>query len=632
MTITFHCVNPSCRKKYRADDGLAGRLARCTKCHLTLRIPSPGEPARTPQPLDLDDDPDESAPTQSPPRESPRAARQRVESRDDESPTPRSRRLPIILAWLGGSAVLVGALVAAVWWIRQPSAEQEAAYLTYLRTSEELVEMHRAIKSEAEAAAAEPKLRAKAQENLDAWKQIQVISERKRELLVAKYKDQFSDPHNHLFDLVKDYASGKFPLLVVWGRADQHGNLAFFDSRPLTSGQFGAYEVLGLGKAGTSSTSGQSTGGGSGGAPTPADPPADPAARIRAMAGHWEGADLSLTIEPDGKGKYTLALFGVPTAGQVSVCFGSFALEVKNTEVVLRIEPTVAGAERIELEFVCRLSADRSSLELRETANRMKPNPITMRKGKPDPALVGEWRLESAYGVYTGSEKDELVVSSKYTMTIRGGTAEITGEVGGKPTTVKYTLELDPDAKPKRFRLTNPANADDFQSGIYRVESNTLLMRAHEFGRANPEFTISGVSINAVDRSGRDSDIPEGFVRKRGDKGGSVLRFGNAKSAEKTEGKKEKPAPAAELKKQIIGKWVAVANMNHSVEFLANGVGVVVASGGTIKGTFYDFVSDDTVQFADTSERVKLKLDGDQLELTDSSGKTVKYKRSKTPE
>ncbi len=85
---------------------------------------------------------------------------------------------------------------------------------------------------------------------------------------------------------------------------------------------------------------------------------------------------------------------------------------------------------------------------------------------KNEAALDGEWTLDQSYSVYTGREKDALLVSREHKLSIKGRMLEVTGYIEGKKKTVKYTLEVDSTAKPKRFKQTNHSNANDSESGI----------------------------------------------------------------------------------------------------------------------------------------------------------------------
>lgn len=360
--IVFYCVNPSCRKRFRADDKLAGRLARCTRCNLTLRVPKPdGSP---PSPGNEPGDFDAAFTTPDRPR-----TPAEVSAEPDES--GEGRGVHPALKWLGGVVAIATLLGGGYWWLGQPSSQQEESFKNYLRTSDDLVEMHRAVAGDSDLAQTRKKLFDKAQENLDAWKQIQEITGRKRKSLDEKYESELSAATRKRFELVKDYTtSDSMPMLVFWGRTSPQG-VAFFESAAS-----GEYKVLSLERGNT-------------------------------------GATASKT-------------------------------------------------------------------------------PSTTEKKA------------------TGTPVDPPIVTPK-------------------------------------------------------------------------------------------------------------------------EVEKEKPNPVA-LKKEIIGMWVSVANKSQSIEFLANGTGVILESNGTIKVTFYDFVTNDTIQYADSSDRVKLKLDGEQLEVTDSMGRAIKYRREKVVE
>jgi uncharacterized protein (TIGR03067 family) len=146
-------------------------------------------------------------------------------------------------------------------------------------------------------------------------------------------------------------------------------------------------------------------------------------------------------------------------------------------------------------------------------------------KGKNDLLLKGEWKLLKSYSVYTGGEKDALWIAGEHKLSIKDGTLEVSGYVKGAKTTVKYTLELDPSSKPKRFKQTNPANREDYESGIYWVNKDVLLMRTEKAGKAAPEFSLSGIQMNLKNAAGDDATIPDGFLLRRGARGRTLLEF-----------------------------------------------------------------------------------------------------------
>jgi uncharacterized protein (TIGR03067 family) len=146
-------------------------------------------------------------------------------------------------------------------------------------------------------------------------------------------------------------------------------------------------------------------------------------------------------------------------------------------------------------------------------------------KGKSDTFLKGEWKLINSYSVYTGGEQDALLIGGEHKLSIKDGTLEVSGSVKGAKTTVKYTLELDPSSKPKRFKLTNPANREDYESGIYWVNKDVLLMRTEKAGKAAPEFSLTGIQTNFKNAAGDDATIPDGFLLRRGARGRTLLEF-----------------------------------------------------------------------------------------------------------
>lgn len=227
--------------------------------------------------------------------------------------------------------------------------------------------------------------------------------------------------------------------------------------------------------------------------------------------------------------------------------------------VYRRGEPTKGGASGLAS------GKPRDSATTAEEPAPLPPVKTARRPlGERDAALEGDWRAVGLFRIYTGREKDELSVSGEHTVSIARGRLTVSGSADGKKTTVAYDLDLDPSAEPKRFTITNPANADDYESGIYWVEKDTLLMRAEKFGPAAPPFDFSGVSITKTNASGRDSDIPKGFLRRRGDKGGSVLKFTRAGSAGPKPARQAPPTPAKQspggLEKfltlaDVVGTW-----------------------------------------------------------------------------
>jgi hypothetical protein len=146
-------------------------------------------------------------------------------------------------------------------------------------------------------------------------------------------------------------------------------------------------------------------------------------------------------------------------------------------------------------------------------------------KGKQDPALNGDWALDGIYYVYTGRVKDALYPNTKHTLAVKDGSLVVVGEVDRKKTTVKYTLQTDASAKPKRYQQTNPANADDTESGVYWTDGKVLLVRIEKFGTASPKFEFSGIRMRLTDRAGNDADVPQGFLLREGAKGPRVLVF-----------------------------------------------------------------------------------------------------------
>jgi uncharacterized protein (TIGR03067 family) len=534
--IRFQC--PKCGKVLKAPPNYVGRFVRCAR-------PNCNERLEVPEPLPADDSP-ALPPHQANLRATPRTRRNGQPNREPKQvPIGRRRRVPVAvwgtLAFVAFILFLVG---AGYWLFWVPSSEEEALYKDFIRSGNELVEIHLALEGHEVSKEAVAKLEDKAREHLDALDRIWTLSTRKKKVLDEKYQVEMQQLRQRWVGLLEDFGSSKLTVIVLWQK----------EERKQTTGA--------------------------------------PLVHLETDGTYTLYSSVTWTYSDKARGPFTIFTIGGPT------------------QTAKRPSGPPSGAPKKKSESV----------------GKSEPPPS---KGKRDPALEGDWRVGQLFKVYTGRKKDELSLSSEYKISIHEGQWTVSRPVDGKKTTVKYDLELDPTVEPKRFKITNPANADDFESGIYRVEKDTLLIRTENFGKAAPEFKFSGAGILDTNDSGQDSDIPKGFLRKRGDKGAAILRFVRVGSGEK---KEEKRTPMAGLKQQIIGMWVAANDKDHSIEFLTNGIGVIVSLRGSFNATFYDFVSDDTIQFTGTSERLKLKLDGDQLEITDSMGKTTRFMRGTSPQ
>jgi hypothetical protein len=202
----------TCGKQLRAEAHLAGKRVRCTKCGEVTVVPDQAgaEEART----------------------------------DETAPTPRRPRVPSAV-WLGlaGFAVVLLLAGAAYWWLWLPSGAEEAIYKDYLRSGNELVEMHAGLEDRAAEQAARPRLRAKAQENLEAWQKVQALSTRKQKALKQKYQAETAQLHQRFMWLAADrFRSGGARLLVIWGRQSRPGTWELFHKN-----EAGPYSVVEFG-------------------------------------------------------------------------------------------------------------------------------------------------------------------------------------------------------------------------------------------------------------------------------------------------------------------------------------------------------------------------------------------------
>lgn len=348
--IRFHC--PACRKRLKAPPAYVGRVVRCTRpgCGITLRVPG--------EVLDLDDDADEvielgprpldlDGPFEGEPLSGPRARR------------ARGRRVSLETV-LGVAALvfLAAGVYGVYWWVGQPSAEQVAVYEGFVRTSNELMDMHDALTDAASAKAAEPKLMAKAAENLEFIKQRHAMPKgRKKDKLEARFRPEIDTILKRVTDLIM----ANKPILILPSTTDKGEYVIlknFFEVVTSTGGK------------------GQASGGTT---PTTAE-------RVAKLAGTWEADALTLVIEPDGSG-YAEVVYtdGVTYGTRV----GRFTVAVKNGE------PTIAytldlGNKKTDYEFTVLPGSSANALVMKEAAGRVAPNPITLTRRSKEQAKTQE--------------------------------------------------------------------------------------------------------------------------------------------------------------------------------------------------------------------------------------------------
>jgi hypothetical protein len=349
--IRFAC--PVCHQRLKAPPSFAGRRAKCTRpgCGTSLRVPdevfelddAEGVLSLGPLPLPPATDPT-PGPGSYPPRR--------------RGPEPRERQFPWELAICASVLLLVAAgAYGAYWWSGQPSAEQVAVYENFLRTSNELIDMHAAVTDPAEAGAARPKLLAKAQENLELMKQRHAIPKgRKKDNLERRFGPQVDEVLKKLAALL---TSNK-PVLVLPSVSDK-GEYVII--------QLGTDDAGGGSVEGTDGTAGQ----------VPAD-------RLANLAGAWDCDEFSLAIAADGKGRAELRRFSQGT-GSFSISNGGgpvtltaeFTVQARGEELAFSftVEPT--KGLKSTYEFVV-TAAGSDELTVKEAGNRVSPNPVTLRR------------------------------------------------------------------------------------------------------------------------------------------------------------------------------------------------------------------------------------------------------------
>lgn len=218
--IRFEC--PLCQKRLKAPTQLVGKRVKCPR-------PGCGAPVRVPgELLDLSEESNtlDFGPTNRP-------LSPRFTSVGHAQPQlPRARGWT--RDWLIGFAILL--LIAAggygvYWMMGQPSSEEVAVYENFIRTSNELFDMHAAITDVAAARAARPKLMAKAQENLEFMRQRHDMPKsRRKDVLERRYRPQIDellkrlsglmDSSKHILIVPTVTKAGDYVVLETFGPPD----------------------------------------------------------------------------------------------------------------------------------------------------------------------------------------------------------------------------------------------------------------------------------------------------------------------------------------------------------------------------------------------------------------------------
>ena len=237
--------------------------------------------------------------------------------------------------------------------------------------------------------------------------------------------------------------------------------------------------------------------------------------------GDWKPGDkAAVAMETELKqGPKTVATL---TAGQRVV-----VTEVRGAWVGVALEADLKSTGWV---FAARLApADAPAPAVVAPEPAPKPAAAGPVSGKPE-ALVGKWTMSRLIGINTGAHKSYTMVGDDHAIVVKADGATVTGSIDGKATTIAYTLKLDATAKPPRYTLTNPAKADDTETGIYHLAGDTLLLRPVEFGKAAADWSFSGVRMDMRDSGGGDdSAIPDGFLLPPGGKGYKIMEFTRGK-------------------------------------------------------------------------------------------------------
>ncbi len=356
-----------------------GKVVHCSQpeCRVQLRVPG--------ELLDLQDD-------------------ERIDI-EPEDPEPdvnqregRSGRRDLFFA-LGGLAFLAALVWGGYWWIGQPSVEQVTTYEAFLRTGNELVELHRANMANTTRTAARAKLKAKAEENLNEYRKVQSFSPRKRRALDRRFHAELEKLESDHIQLVKDHFGGRISVLVIWrpnhylfnqvqisdtetadfsdkgmivweGETFRDERFRFYD--PEFTGSFKITDSEWVPDGSSPSRTATDTGS----KPASSDNSASPRPPLADLAGTWDAADFSLIIEPDGTGK---GVAGVQEGGQYIVLIGHYTITAKSGLYHIQYEHTHRN-QKTEYEFAILPESSAERLVVKDLRGNVSTNLITLQR------------------------------------------------------------------------------------------------------------------------------------------------------------------------------------------------------------------------------------------------------------
>jgi len=512
------------------------------------------------------------APTTSqPPVRSPYRNDEPVEGED------HSKRIPWTTVSVIGGVVLIMLLASGIyWWSGRPTSVQIASYEAFLRAGNELIDMQMSFETGEDLYASESRLREKAREMLAAKEKCLSVTGRRKASLEERFKERQGNLKRRATELI---SSGK-PGALLSPDVLAHGST---DYREFGWPSRKAAPVK----------------------PAPVNPaPFDPSARLRQIAGVWDAKDFSFTIGPDGQGTALLI-------GNFSQGTGNFSVKDKNglpVELTASFQVKFQGEEprwtfnieptpglNCKYSFAVLPSTGSDSLVVKELGGgRIEPNPTTMKRRLAAPAqavradreVEGEWKMETGYLVYTGQESQQMIMKSDIMLRIGAGSLEYSGRSGGTPLNAKLNVTFDSTATPKRFRMVDPGDRNDFQEGVYRVDGDVLLMRTLKRGSAKFSLDLESDSVRLdKNASGKDSDVPLGFLMRKGDPD-TIFRYVRVKTGS------PEPAPkAVDLSaavKSLEGTWDA-KNLTLTIRPDGSGTAVAFAEGSGAVTAFFGY-------------------------------------------
>jgi hypothetical protein len=345
---------PKCGKQLKAPSAAAGKRVKCPRpaCQTIFVVPGPAQPV-----YDLDDAPAD------PPA-------------GNTGTTPGSRQLLQTAGWATAGICLLALVIGgAYWWTGRPGSALVAAYEGYIKTGNELADLHDGVTDRDSAKRLEGELKAKAEEHLQFRKQKDDLERTTSGRKLANAKEKFEQPIAALNERLFKLVLSEKPLVITTG-----------------VGKDNEYVVLAMGSYYSKSET-----------PVPVAPATDqkPAAqnwKLESFAGHWRTKGFAFRIEPDGRGNAEFENFSqgtggftVSQGGKPVLLTADFRIESRGGRPVFSFEltPSKGVVSRYEFEILPPTGAE--ELKVKELGGgRINPNPAVMKRFV---APIERWEL-----------------------------------------------------------------------------------------------------------------------------------------------------------------------------------------------------------------------------------------------